>query len=276
MAQRRMFNRDITGSDSFTDLPLAAQALYLHLTMEADDDGLISNARKITRSIGAQPTDLQDLLEAGFLLDLGDNILCVKHWRMNNYIQKDRYKPSVYAEKVALLYVKPNKAYTLNPDEGTPAAAAQLVENYGEEVVENSADGQRPFDQEQDRLEASPEEISPQTLENSTFYKMDTTCIQDVSKTDTQVRIGKSKDRVRDRQKGGSSKRAYGPHENVMLTDQEAAMLEAQYKYPVAILHAVSNYLLSARDRPPDKQNHYALCLKFAAENQAQLRIKEA
>lgn len=276
MAQRRMFCREITGSDSFTDLPLAAQALYLHLTMEADDDGLISNARKITRSIGAQPSDLQDLLEAGFLLDLGDNILCVKHWRMNNYIQKDRYKPSVYAEKMALLYVKANKAYTLNPDEGTPAAAAQVVENSAEEVVENSADDSRPFDQEQDELEDNQEEKSPQTLENQQFSKMDTFCIQSVSKMDTQVRLGKSKDRVRVREKGSSIKRAYGPHENVMLTDQEAAELEAQYKYPVAILHAVSNYLLSARDRPPDKTNHFALCLKFATENQAQLRIKEA
>lgn len=275
MAQRRMFNRDITGSDSFTDLPLAAQALYLHLTMDADDDGLISNARKITRSIGAQPTDLQTLLEAGFLLDLGDNIYCVKHWRMNNYIQKDRYKPSVYAEKMALLYVKPNKAYTLNPDEGTPAAKAQLVENPTEELVENSGSSKRPFDQNQDKLEDSAEEKSPQTLENSTFNKTDTECIQTVYKTDTQYSIGKySLDKSN--LIGSSNKHAYGPHNNVLLTDQEAAELEHRFKWPAAILHSVSNYLLSARDRPPDKQNHFALCLKFAQDSSAPLRIKEA
>ena len=278
MAQRRMFCKEITSSDSFTDLPLAAQALYLHITMDADDDGLVSGARKIARSIGASPDDLQALLEAGFLLDLGDNVICIKHWRMNNYIQKDRYKPSVYGEKMAMLYVKPNKAYTLNPAEGVPAAAADVVENSKEPVNNNNYID----DTENSMLEAWPEEENPQSVDNSTFDSMDTECIQSVSKMDTQVSIGKvsiGKDSIESDNSflsSSSQKHARGKNANVYLTDSQLATLQSKYIYPEGIINDVGNYLLSARDRPPDQQNHYALCLKFAREYGAPLRQGEA
>ena len=39
MAERRMFTKKITDADEFVSLPSSTQALYLHLTMSADDDG---------------------------------------------------------------------------------------------------------------------------------------------------------------------------------------------------------------------------------------------
>lgn len=274
MAQRRMFCKDITSSDSFTDLPLTAQALYLHVTMDADDDGLVSGARKIARSIGASLDNLQALLEAGFLLDLGDNIVCIKHWRMNNYIQKDRYKPSVYAEKMALLYVKPNKAYTLNPAEGVPAAAADAVENSNEPVNNNNF----IVKQENSAIEAWPTSENPQSLENTATSTLYTECIQDVYKMDTQDSIGKDSIESDNCFLGSSSiqKHARGKNSNVYLTDKQLASLKAKYIYPEGIINDVGNYLLSTRDRPPDQQNHYALCLKFAREYGAPLRQGEA
>jgi len=38
MAYKRMFNKEITNSDVFLDMPLSSQALYFHLGMNSDDD----------------------------------------------------------------------------------------------------------------------------------------------------------------------------------------------------------------------------------------------
>ncbi len=53
MAERRMLSRTILDSDKFLDMPLTTQALYIHLIMNADDDGFLNNSQKITRMIGA-------------------------------------------------------------------------------------------------------------------------------------------------------------------------------------------------------------------------------
>lgn len=47
MAEKRMFSRELMESDQFLELPLSAQGLYMHICMEADDDGFVNNARKI-------------------------------------------------------------------------------------------------------------------------------------------------------------------------------------------------------------------------------------
>ena len=61
MANRRMFSKDITNSDAFTDMPLSSQALYFHLNMNADDDGFVNNWKSIMRMIGTKEDDLKEL-----------------------------------------------------------------------------------------------------------------------------------------------------------------------------------------------------------------------
>ena len=113
MAERRMFAKTIIDSDAFLDMPLSSQALYFHLSMRADDDGFINNPRKIQRMIGASDDDLKLLIVKRFILPF-DSVVVIKHWKIHNYIQKDRYKPTIYQEEKALIAVKGNKAYTDN------------------------------------------------------------------------------------------------------------------------------------------------------------------
>lgn len=112
MAERRMFAKTIVESGAFYKLSAKAQCLYLHLCMNADDDGLLNNAMIIYRSLGFSKTVLQELIDKRFLLDCGDDIICIKHWLMNNMIAKDRYKPTVYKDVLQKLYIKDNKSYT--------------------------------------------------------------------------------------------------------------------------------------------------------------------
>ena len=114
MAERRMFCKKITESDAFLDMPLSSQALYFHLNMAADDDGFVNNPKKIVRSIGASEDDYKLLIAKRFIVTFESGVIVIKHWKMHNYIQSDRYKPTDYVEEKAMLGIKSNKAYTLD------------------------------------------------------------------------------------------------------------------------------------------------------------------
>ena len=116
MAERRMFAKTIIDSDAFLDMPLSSQALYFHLSMRADDEGFLNNPKKILRMIGASEDDMKVLLSKRFVLSFDTGVIVIKHWRIHNYIAKDRFKETVYQEERAQLEVKDNGAYTLDTD----------------------------------------------------------------------------------------------------------------------------------------------------------------
>ena len=98
MAERRMFSKTIIESDYFIELPFSSQALYLHMCMYADDDGFINNSKMIQRMIGASEDDYKMLINSGFIFGFDSGIAVIKHWKMHNYIQNDRYKPTIHSE----------------------------------------------------------------------------------------------------------------------------------------------------------------------------------
>lgn len=114
MAEKRMFSNRIIDSDAFLEMPLSTQALYFHLSMRADDDGFLNNAKRIMDMIKANQNDYDLLLAKSFIIQFPDGICVIKHWRINNYIRKDRYHETVYTEEKEMLTVKKNGAYSLN------------------------------------------------------------------------------------------------------------------------------------------------------------------
>lgn len=109
-----MFTKKITESDAFLDMPSSTQALYFHLNMVADDDGFVNNPKKIQRMVGSGDDDMKLLIAKRFIIVFESGIIVIKHWKMHNYIQNDRYKPTDYVEEKEMLTLKKNKAYTLN------------------------------------------------------------------------------------------------------------------------------------------------------------------
>lgn len=114
MAERRMFAKKITESDSFLDMPSSTQMLYFHLSMNADDDGFVNNPKKIQRMCGASDDDFKLLIAKSFVILFESGIIVIKHWKMHNYIQSDRYRPTDYVDEKSMLGIKKNKAYTLD------------------------------------------------------------------------------------------------------------------------------------------------------------------
>lgn len=120
MAQRRMFSPDIVGSDAFMEMPVTAQCLYFHLSMRADDDGFVGNTNIVMRMVGVNVDDLKILIVKRFILQFVNGVVVVKHWRINNFIRKDRYKPTTHFEERNRLRVKENQSYTLDEMQGLP------------------------------------------------------------------------------------------------------------------------------------------------------------
>jgi len=108
-----MFAKTIMDSDAFLDMPLSTQALYFHLSMRADDDGFINNPKKIQRMIGCADDDFKLLIMKKFIIPFESGIVVIKHWKIHNYIQKDRYKPTIYQEEIQKLDTKKNGTYTM-------------------------------------------------------------------------------------------------------------------------------------------------------------------
>ena len=116
MADRRMFSKSIIDSDAFLDMPMSAQALYFHLSMRADDDGFVNSPRRIQRMVSASDDDCRLLVSKQFIIPFETGVVVIRHWRIHNYIQKDRYKETIYLAEKSELSQDASGAYTLDTD----------------------------------------------------------------------------------------------------------------------------------------------------------------
>lgn len=115
MAERRMMSKSIIKSDAFLDMPATTQNLYFHMLLDADDDGFINAPKSIMRMIGAKDDDMKVLTAKQFVIPFESGVVVIKDWKIHNYIQNDRYKPSTLPER-DLLNIQKDKTYTLKSD----------------------------------------------------------------------------------------------------------------------------------------------------------------
>jgi len=113
MAEKRMFAMTIIDSDAFLEMPQSTQLLYFHLSMRADDDGFINKPKTIMRMACCKDDDMRILISKKFIIPFENGIVVIKHWKIHNYIAKDRYTETKYKDEKALLTLDENKAYHL-------------------------------------------------------------------------------------------------------------------------------------------------------------------
>ena len=64
--------------------------------------------------LGCNDDDLKILLSKNFIIPFETGVCVIKHWKIHNLIQKDRYKPTVYSEHKNKLSLKNNNVYTMD------------------------------------------------------------------------------------------------------------------------------------------------------------------
>lgn len=112
MAHKRAFSKTIVETDAFQDMSQTAQLLYFYLNIQADDDGFVSNPKRIMRTGGFGDDDFKILLAKRFLLIFESGVVVIKHWLIHNTIRKDRYTETSYLKEKEMLQIKENNAYT--------------------------------------------------------------------------------------------------------------------------------------------------------------------
>ena len=164
MAERRMFTKKVTDDDNFMALSSSAQALYLHLSMSADDDGFCNQVSISMFKAHASVQDLQTLLEKRYIYQFENGVIVIKHWRMANALRKDRYTPTAFQEELAQLGIKKNGAYTRLPS-GCQVVAERLPQDRlgKERLVEESIE-------EGETAPAKRKRFTPPTVEEVAEY----------------------------------------------------------------------------------------------------------
>lgn len=114
-----MMSKKIIDTDNFLDMPQSTQCLYFHLLLRADDDGFIQSPKSIMRITGCKYDDLKLLNAKGFVIGFETGVIVIRHWRIHNYVQSDRYSKSELPE--AKCVELKNKVYEvvgrpMNPD----------------------------------------------------------------------------------------------------------------------------------------------------------------
>lgn len=112
-AERRMFAKTIIDSDAFLEMSQSAQLLYFHLAMRADDDGFVNKPNAVMRTVGCHSADAQMLVDRKFIIPFESGIVVIKHWKIHNYIQKDRYHETKYTGEKSSLQVEESGEYSL-------------------------------------------------------------------------------------------------------------------------------------------------------------------
>ena len=114
MAQKRMFSLSVVDTDQFLEMPISSRLLYYELGMRADDDGFVDNWKKILMFTGLKDDDMKLLIAKNFIIPFESGVIVIRHWRLNNYLQKDRTKPTIYKEEFNQLAIDNNNVYTLD------------------------------------------------------------------------------------------------------------------------------------------------------------------
>ena len=115
-----MFDKVVTTSDDFLELSAEAQCLYFHMGMLADDDGLSKNYRSYMKLVGATNEDLQSLIDKSFIYKFDSDVIAIKHWKINNTVRNDRYRPTIFQNEFSRLDIADNNEYIMLDTNGIP------------------------------------------------------------------------------------------------------------------------------------------------------------
>lgn len=115
-----MLNKTVVESDPFFEMPADSQALYMHLVLNADDEGFVGNPETIRRMTGFSKDSLKLLIAKGFLISFQSGVVVVTHWEMQNKIQPSRKTKTIFADEKGLLLVDEQGKYLIFNNSSEP------------------------------------------------------------------------------------------------------------------------------------------------------------
>lgn len=222
MAERRMFAKTIVDSDMFIDMPMSARLLYYDLAMRADDDGFVNSPKKIMRFVGASMDDMNVLIAKQFIIPFESGVVVIKHWKIHNYIQKDRYKATSYQAEKESLTLKNGTYYTDDLPDVSNLDTECIQDVYsldtqdrlgkdrlGKDRIELGKDRVRDRDRQELESAHAPENLPLEIAENKNNKNNE----NDFNNSDNKK----------------PTRHKYGTYKNVLLTDEDMEKLKSEF-----------------------------------------------
>ena len=163
MANRRMLNKTVVESDPFFEMPADSQALYMHLVLNADDEGFVGNPETIRRMTGFSKDSLKLLIAKGFLISFQSGVVVVTHWEMQNKIQPSRKTKTIFTDEKGLLIVDEQGKYLIFNNSSEPCQ--QDADKMSEEC-------QRVADKTSEQVSIGKDSIGKGSINNNVGRKM--------------------------------------------------------------------------------------------------------
>lgn len=204
MANRRMFSRRIINSARFIKLTKDAQALYLHLCMNADDDGAVE-AYPVRKALGVEEDALANLAGRGFIimLDQENEVVYITDWLEHNKIRADRIQTSMYRDLIANVI---GAQVLIEPKKRSDLKSSNVIDvSAGTELAGRSMDG--------------PRTDNGRTMDRLGEDRLSKDKIGEVKKGDDKTEKDKKAEKK-------PKKHKYGEYGHVLLTDDEYERLE--------------------------------------------------
>lgn len=164
MAKRRMLSQTVVDTMMSKHIPLSAQALYLHLVLRADDEGMIDCYEADRRYCDASKQDIQALINAGYVIPFESGVAAISHWHAMNNVRRDRYSPTLHATERATLSLSNDGMYSLVTCDDIPNDIPNDIPS--DRVDKNSIDKTS-----KDKVsKESPHRFTPPTLDEVYAY----------------------------------------------------------------------------------------------------------
>lgn len=106
-----MLHTSIIESDAFYKLPIRSQVIYLHMCMLADDEGFCTQAGRVRQLLRAKQSELDTLVERGYLYKFRTGLYLIIHWRIHNHVRRDRGCSSAFSEERKRVFICHDKSY---------------------------------------------------------------------------------------------------------------------------------------------------------------------
>lgn len=118
---------------------------------------------------GASEDDMRLLLTKRFVLPLGNNgLVVIKHWKINNSIRTDRYKPSNYRAELEQYLTIENHSYKEVTTNGTP----NDNQWYPQDRIGKDSIGKYRLDKDSIKIETDRNDKSNLSLPEKLFEKL--------------------------------------------------------------------------------------------------------
>lgn len=164
-----MLNKTVVESDPFFEMPADSQALYMHLVLNADDEGFVGNPETIRRMTGFSKDSLKLLIAKGFLISFQSGVVVVTHWEMQNKIQPSRKTKTIFTDEKGLL----------------------LVDEQGKYLIFNNSS--EPCQQDADKMSEECQRVADKTSEQVSIGK---DSIDKYSIDKSSIELGKYRDSI--------------------------------------------------------------------------------